>query len=96
MPLHTTPQSPRTQSTEALKVTTITPAQAATFSNYGSLPVTGFVRQPAVLACVPFSGTTLWRRVKAGSFPSPVKLSERVTAWRAEEIRQWLAAQGAI
>ena len=87
MPLHTTQQT---------TTSTTTPAQAATFSAYGALPVTGFVRQPAVLACVPFSGTTLWRRVKAGSFPSPVKLSERVTAWRAEDIRQWLAAQGTI
>ncbi len=65
-------------------------------STYGALPVTGFVRQPAVLACVPFSATTLWRRVKKQTFPAPVKLSERVTAWRAEDVRQWLAAQGAI
>jgi prophage regulatory protein len=87
MPLHTTQQT---------SSRTIAPAQAAALSTYGALPVTGFVRQPAVLACVPFSATTLWRRVKNQSFPSPVKLSERVTAWRAEEIRQWLAAQGAI
>ncbi|WP_082752857.1 helix-turn-helix transcriptional regulator [Janthinobacterium sp. B9-8] len=64
-------------------------------STYGTLPASGFVRQPSVLACVPFSATTLWRRCKAGSFPSPIKLSERVTAWRAEDVRQWLAAQGA-
>ncbi|MCX7208445.1 MAG: AlpA family phage regulatory protein [Proteobacteria bacterium] len=64
--------------------------------SYGSLPVSGFVRQPAVLACVPFSATTLWRKCKAGHFPAPVKLSERVTAWRADDVRQWLAAQGAI
>jgi hypothetical protein len=44
-------------------------------------------------APVPFSSATLWRRVKAGTFPKPVKLSERVTAWRVEDIRQWLDAQ---
>ncbi|NHQ88442.1 AlpA family phage regulatory protein [Iodobacter sp. HSC-16F04] len=64
--------------------------------SYGSLPVSGFVRQPAVLACVPFSATTLWRKCRAGSFPSPVKLSERVTAWRVEDVRQWLKTQGTI
>ena len=31
---------------------------------------------------VPFSSATLWRKVKTGAFPSPVKLSERVTAFR--------------
>ena len=34
----------------------------------------------------------LWRKVKAGHFPKPVKLSERVTAWRVEDVRAWLAA----
>jgi prophage regulatory protein len=95
MPQRTTPQTACIQSTEAHKVIPIAPAQAAMLSTYGALPVTGFVRQPAVLACVPFSATTLWRRVKKQTFPAPVKLSERVTAWRAEDVRQWLAAQGA-
>ncbi len=59
-----------------------------------SLPETGFVRQTQVLQVVPFSHATLWRRVKSGDFPQPVKLSDRVTAWRAEEVRQWIAKVG--
>ena len=55
------------------------------------LPDTGFLRQPQVLAFVPISKSTLWRRVQARTFPEPVKLSERVTAWRAEDIRQWIS-----
>ena len=58
------------------------------------LPETGFLRQPHVLAFVPFSKSTLWRRIQARTFPTPVKLSERVTAWRAEDIRRWIAEQG--
>ena len=58
------------------------------------LPETGFLRQPQVLAFVPISKSTLWRRVQARTFPEPVKLSERVTAWRAEDIRCWIAQQG--
>ena len=54
------------------------------------LPDTGFVRQRLLLRFVPFSKSTLWRRVKAGEFPAPVKLSEGVTAWRAEEVRRWI------
>ena len=58
------------------------------------LPATGFHRQVQVLRLVPFSKSTLWRRVKEGSFPKPLKLSDRVTVWRVEDIRQWIDRQG--
>ena len=58
------------------------------------LPDTGFLRQRQVLAFVPISKSTLWRQVRARSFPSPVKLSAGVTAWRAEDVRRWIAEQG--
>jgi prophage regulatory protein len=58
------------------------------------LPASGFVRQRQLVPhVIPFSPATLWRKVKAGEFPSPVKLSMRVTAWRVEDIRAWMAAQ---
>lgn len=60
-----------------------------------TLPETGFLRQPQVLRLIPFSKSTLWRRIQARTFPAPVKLSERVTAWRAEDIRRWIGEQGA-
>ena len=58
------------------------------------LPETGFLRQPPVLAFVPISKSTLWRRIQARSFPQPMKLSARVTVWRAEDIRRWIFEQG--
>jgi prophage regulatory protein len=58
------------------------------------LPDTGFLRQPQVLSFVPISKSTLWRRVQARTFPEPVKLSERVTVWRAEDVRRWIEGQG--
>jgi predicted DNA-binding transcriptional regulator AlpA len=58
----------------------------------GRLPETGYIRQSQLIPfIVPFSGPTLWRKVKAGTFPNPVKLSSRVTAWKVEEVRAWLA-----
>ncbi len=57
------------------------------------LPETGFLRQPQVLAFVPISKSTLWRRIQARTFPEPVKLSARITVWRAEDIRRWIALQ---
>ena len=59
-----------------------------------ALPATGFLRQRQVLMFVPVSKSTLWRRVQAQSFPAPVKLSERVTVWRAEDIGRWIREQG--
>jgi predicted DNA-binding transcriptional regulator AlpA len=41
---------------------------------------------------LPLSAATLWRMVAAGSFPKPVKLSSRVTAWRVADVRMFLNA----
>lgn len=60
-----------------------------------TLPATGYVRQSQLIPhIIPFSATTLWRKVKAGDFPKPVKLSQRVTAWRAEDVRAWMEKFG--
>jgi predicted DNA-binding transcriptional regulator AlpA len=53
-------------------------------------------KRPETPAPLPFSAPTLWRKVKAGTFPSPIKLSERVTAWNVGSVRAWLAAQEAL
>jgi len=76
------------------KLASISTANAVTTSNASLvLPETGFLRQPQVLAFVPISKSTLWRRIQARTFPAPVKLSERVTAWRVEDIRCWIGKQ---
>lgn len=64
---------------------------ADTVSTFDDLPATGFIRQAQLIPrVVPFSSATLWRHCKAGTFPKPVKLSKRVTAWRVGEVRDWL------
>lgn len=35
------------------------------------------------------SRTTIWRWVKAGTFPKPVKLAGGTTRWRTEDIEAW-------
>ena len=49
--------------------------------------------QDSEVAPLPFSAPTLWRKVKAGTFPKPHKLSTRVTAWRVKQVREWMTAQ---
>ena len=51
------------------------------------MPVEGFVRLPTVLNLIPVSKTGWWAGVKTGRYPKPVKLGERMTAWRVEDIR---------
>lgn len=73
---------------------TITASNAARYpDSVPTLPETGFVRQRLLLRFVPFSKSTLWRRVKKGDFPAPVKLSTGVTAWRVEDVRSWIAGR---
>lgn len=65
--------------------------------SHGELPTIGYVRQSQLIpAIVPFSSATLWRKVKDGTFPRPVKLSTRITAWRVEEIRGWMQQRGFV
>ncbi|ARO87949.1 AlpA family phage regulatory protein [Nitrosospira lacus] len=65
-------------------------------SNFGKLPASGYIRQSQLIpAIVPFSSATLWRKVKKGEFPRPVKLSERITAWDVNSIRAWLESKSA-
>ena len=49
-------------------------------------------RLPAVLAHVPISRSGWFAGVKSGRYPKPVRLSERRVAWRASDIRSFVAA----
>ncbi|AVP96446.1 transcriptional regulator [Ahniella affigens] len=51
------------------------------------LPETGFVRLPTVLQVIPVSRSHWWAGVRDGRFPKGVKLSDRCTAWKVEDIR---------
>ena len=71
-------------------------------SVFDALPDSAFVREaqlvqsprrPEVPVPLPFSAPTLWRKVKAGTFPAPCKLSLRVTAWNVGSVRAWIQAQ---
>ncbi len=64
------------------------------------LPQTGFLRlhqiignpkkNPPIPAIIPVSRSTFLAGVRAGIFPKPIKLSMRCTAWRVEEIKQFV------
>jgi prophage regulatory protein len=56
-------------------------------SEIQELPQTGLLRVKQVLRFVPVSRSNWWQGVKEGRFPQPLKLSQRVTVWKASDIR---------
>ena len=68
------------------------------------LPETGFLRlkqivgdskaEPPIPAILPISRTSFLNGVKSGKYPKPVKLGERTTAWRVEDIRSLISSMG--
>ena len=69
-------------------------------TNNFTLPETGYIRiwhiigdpkaEPPRPPIVPVSRSTWLSWVKEGKAPEPIKLSERTTAWRVEDIREFL------
>jgi len=55
---------------------------------------TGFLRLPQVLHYIPVSKTIWFEGIKKGIYPKQVKLSERTSAWRVEDIRKLIAELG--
>ena len=50
-------------------------------------------RLPSVRARTGLSRSEIYRRVAAGTFPRPVKLGERASAWCAMEIDSFISAR---
>jgi prophage regulatory protein len=59
-----------------------------------TLPDVGFVRLPQVLSIYPVSRTTWFDGIRDGKYPKPVKLAERISAWRVEDIRRLIEERG--
>ncbi|EGE09637.1 helix-turn-helix transcriptional regulator [Moraxella catarrhalis] len=55
------------------------------------LPTQGMSRAKDILPLLPFGKSTLWQKVKSGKFPQPVRLGKNCTAWRNQDIHDWLA-----
>lgn len=51
-------------------------------------------REPRVRKTVGEIGkTTLWRWIREGRFPKPVRLGSNCVAWRSDEVEAWLASR---
>ena len=74
----------------------------APIPSFDELPDTAYARlsqlirdpkHPTRPAPLPFSAATLWRKVREGTFPAPLKLGPAISAWCVGDVRAWLRAQ---
>ena len=51
------------------------------------------LRTQNVLAIVKISRTTLWRWVRSGDFPAPLRLGKRAVGWSRQSVEAWLESR---
>ena len=49
-----------------------------------------------VIACTGLSRTTIWRRVKAGTFPAPLSLGDNSCGWPENLIIDWIESRPVV
>ena len=54
-------------------------------------PLDPILRKKEVLEITGFSDTTEWRERKAGRFPEPIQITDRLIGWPESVIRAWIA-----
>lgn len=55
--------------------------------------MSAILRQDAVCARLGISGTTLFRWVRSGNFPKPVRLGPNTVGWIEADVDAWLEAR---
>ena len=69
-------------------------AQTATVPTETNPKHSRILRQPAVTDRIGMSRTTLWRRIREGEFPAPVRLGKNTNAvgWLESDVEAWIAS----
>jgi predicted DNA-binding transcriptional regulator AlpA len=65
-------------------------------SPYHAAPhIDRLVSRKEVLGIIGISNATLWRWIKSGRFPTPLKIGARKVAWRTSIVTSWIEARTA-
>lgn len=51
------------------------------------------LRKPEVLEMAGFSSATLYRGIKSGDFPKPIRVSKNCVGWLESVLRRWLESR---
>ena len=65
-------------------------------ANFDRLPDSAYIRLPVMIGLFGISSASIWRGVKNQSIPTPVKLTERTTAWNVRLVREALASKAKV
>ena len=68
---------------------THTPTEAVTTAAAPALE--RLIGRKEVLLLIGISNATLWRWIKAGRFPAPMKIGKKKVAWRSSVLATWIA-----
>lgn len=52
--------------------------------------------RPSSIGILPFGRSTIYDLVRKGDMPAPVRLSERVSAWRTTDLIKWLESKSSL
>lgn len=74
----------------------LTQAIPEALANFDQLPDSAYIRLPVMKGLYGVSSASIWRGVKSLKIPSPVRLTERTTAWSVKAIRADLAAKAGV
>ena len=51
------------------------------------------LRLPKVIEATTMCKASIYRLVKKGEFPAPIKIGERAVAWKEEEVTAWIESR---
>lgn len=54
------------------------------------------LRMPEVESAVGLSAATIYRRIKAGEFPAPIKLGKHASGWLESGIQMWIRQKAGL
>lgn len=57
--------------------------------------LTKFIREDSLRDLLGVSHATIWRWVRAGHFPKPVRIGQAAVAWPQEEVQEWIESKKA-
>jgi prophage regulatory protein len=63
---------------------------ASSSSTHEPEPESALWRADRVCRYTTLNRSTLWRQVRAGKFPAPIKLSDYRIAWRSADVMAWV------
>ncbi len=58
-------------------------------------PLERLIGRKEVLILIGISNATLWRWIKAGRFPAPMKIGKKKVAWRSSVLAHWITQRTA-